>query len=143
MICVAFAGNLFATEKNVIVSVGQTLEFEGYPITLREIRESQRSNFDSTMAIFDVGLPGGDTLQMWPEKRAYRGAKAEQSTEVSIHSTLFKDLYLIVLDRLDAKRVTLRVHTNPGVQLLWLGGTIMALGGLLAIVLGRRATAYN
>lgn len=141
MACIAFAGNLFATEKNAIVAVGETVVFEGYPITLREIREIRRSNFDSTMAIFDVGMSNGDTLQMWPEKRSYRGAKAEQSTEVSIHSTLLSDLYLIVLDRLDATRVTMRVHKNPGVQLLWLGGVIMALGALLGILLSRRATS--
>lgn len=134
----AIAGNFFAKEKTVVMKVGETIEFVGNKITLKEVRSFHRRNYDSTMSVFDVTLPSGKTIQMWPERRSYTGKKKESSTEVSIHSTPLRDLYLIMLGTVDSQRVSFRFHVNPLVQLLWGGGFVMAFGALLGISIRRR-----
>lgn len=138
MVFVAIAGNFFSQEKTVVMRIGQTVEFLGNQIKLKEVKQFHRRNYDSVMSVFDVKMPSGRTIQMWPEKRNYTGGKKESSTEVAIYSTPLADLYLIMLDRIDSERVSFRFHYNPFVQFLWVGGLVMALGGFLAITLKRR-----
>jgi cytochrome c-type biogenesis protein CcmF len=139
-VMIALAGNLLATETTKVVKVGDTIEFAGWNFDLQEIRNIRRSNYYSTMSIFEVEQAdsSGRSITMWPEKRKYRGAREEESTEVAIYSTLMRDLYVVVLDRIDRDRISVRLHNNPLVQWVWIGGVVMALGALLSIVLSMR-----
>jgi cytochrome c-type biogenesis protein CcmF len=59
-------------------------------------------------------------------------ADGQTHAEVGIHVRLTEDVY-VVLEAADTstKEVTLNVFTNPAVLWIWMGGLIMALGGLL------------
>ncbi len=134
---VAIAGNFYATQKSLVMAVGDTVEFGGNSLKLKEIREINRRSYTSTMGIFDVSGWIGNDVQMWPEKRKYTGGRGEESTEVAIYSTVLSDFYIVMLDQVDANRVSIRLHRNPLVQWLWIGGALMIIGGLLAIIMTR------
>ena len=75
------------------------------------------------------------TLNLYP-------AASEPIGSPSIRYGLLKDLYASVIGFDDrGQRATFRFFLNPGVTWLWVGGAIMALGGLLALWPLRRAGA--
>ena len=78
---------------------------------------------------------GNTPLQkMRPEKRAYV-THEQPSTEVALLSTWRDDLY-VVLAGYDEKSAaaTFSLYVNPLVRWLWIGGWVMALGTVLAMV---------
>jgi cytochrome c-type biogenesis protein CcmF len=58
----------------------------------------------------------------------------------SIHYGALKDLYSSVIG-FDHDRATFRLFLNPGVMWLWVGGFVVALGGLTAAWPSRRRLA--
>jgi cytochrome c-type biogenesis protein CcmF len=56
-------------------------------------------------------------------------------TEADIDAGLFRDLYVALGEPLNnGEAWAVRVHYKPYVRWLWLGGILMALGGLLTVV---------
>jgi len=53
-----------------------------------------------------------------------------------VRSTLKEDLYLTLMafDREEGNHATIRAIVNPAVPWLWIGGMIVALGGILAVM---------
>ncbi len=55
-------------------------------------------------------------------------------TRVAIHSTLVNDLYVSLLGfSSDGTTVTIQAEINPLVIWLWIGGGVLAVGGLIAL----------
>ena len=55
------------------------------------------------------------------------------TTEVGLHETLAGDIYVAIGDTsADGARV-IRLYFNPFVTMIWLGGVIMFVGGLLSL----------
>jgi len=74
---------------------------------------------------------------MHPEKRFYK-ASQQPTSYVSIHPTLAEDLYVVLsgLDQ-DTGKAVIEVFINPLVMWVWIGGVVVFLGTLLALVPSR------
>jgi cytochrome c-type biogenesis protein CcmF len=68
---------------------------------------------------------------MLPEKRNYR-AGGQVMTEAAIDGKLSRDLYVSLGEPLAGDAWAIRVYVKPFVRCIWLGGLMIALGGLLA-----------
>jgi cytochrome c-type biogenesis protein CcmF len=67
-----------------------------------------------------------------PEHRFYPAEGADM-TDTAIHTTGFRDLYLALGDDRGGGRFALRAFVSPLAPLIWLGGLLMALGGMLSL----------
>jgi cytochrome c-type biogenesis protein CcmF len=70
----------------------------------------------------------------------YPAAPNEPIGTPSIDYGVFRDLYSSVIG-FDRDRATFRLFLNPGVIWLWVGGFVVALGGLVAAWPSRRRFA--
>ena len=68
---------------------------------------------------------------MRPQKRVYR-VQTEAMTEAAIDPGLFRDLFVAMGEPIRDDGFSLRIQYKPGVRLIWLGGLMMVLGGVLA-----------
>ncbi len=87
----------------------------------------------------------GKLLQhLRPEKRLYK-THEQPTTEVALLSTWRDDLYLVLAGYDEEKQeATFSAYVNPLIVWLWIGGWVMALGTLLAMVpLSRQAQALT
>ncbi|RYE03525.1 MAG: heme lyase NrfEFG subunit NrfE, partial [Sphingomonadales bacterium] len=86
---------------------------------------------------------GGTPFEMYPQQRFF-SAPPTNTSEAAITTMLDGQLYT-VLGAGDAEgRWQLRLWWKPFITLIWLGGAMIALGGLLALigrVLRERRTA--
>jgi cytochrome c-type biogenesis protein CcmF len=123
----------FARQTEVTLALGQQTSFAGYTLRYagqQVLRQPQRQVLVGEVSVFRDGEALG---RMRPSLNLYPGASEPIGTP-SIKYGIFKDLYSSVLGfEGDAgERATFRFFLNPGVMWLWVGGGIMALGGLLA-----------
>ena len=66
-----------------------------------------------------------------PETRRYLGGQV--MTEAGIDAGLTRDLYVALGEPLGAAAWAVRLHVKPGVRWIWLGGALIALGGVVAV----------
>ena len=86
-----------------------------------------------------VSLASGGSLD--PRMNLYPAA-AEPIGSPSIHRGVVHDLYASVISlQDDGASATFRFYRNPGVNWLWIGGALMALGGAVAAWPARRRRA--
>jgi cytochrome c-type biogenesis protein CcmF len=65
-----------------------------------------------------------------PEKRHY-AARGNMMTEAAIDPGFTRDLYVALGEPLEDGAWAVRMQYKPFVRWLWLGGLLMAIGGLL------------
>jgi cytochrome c-type biogenesis protein CcmF len=78
-------------------------------------------------------MRGGELVrEMLPEKRFYP-VEDGTSTDVAIHTNLLADVYTVIGDSDGKGGYTLRLYYNPLVPCIWLGGLLMAFGGMVSL----------
>ncbi len=74
---------------------------------------------------------------MSTEKRQHVDSRGqptfEPSTEVGIRSSFREDVYIVLAGVRDDESAEMRVTFNPLVRWVWLGGMLMAIGGLIVM----------
>jgi cytochrome c-type biogenesis protein CcmF len=123
----------FARQAEVTLALGQHSSFAGYVIRYEGQRMLRQAQRQVLVAEVSVSRDGRSLGRMRPSLNLYPGASEPIGTP-SIKYGLLKDLYSSVIgfEGDGGDRATFRFFLNPGVMWLWVGGGIMALGGLLA-----------
>jgi len=115
-----------------IVFGGQVLRYQG----LRADRQPQRVVLTTTVSV--ANSSGGAAATLDPRMNLYPAA-TEPIGSPSIHRGVVWDLYASVISlQDDGGSATFRFYRNPGVNWLWFGGLVMALGGAAAAWPSRR-----
>jgi cytochrome c-type biogenesis protein CcmF len=120
---------------------GEQAELAGYRIRFDGLHESQESNHGKVTGTFTVvnGHAAGTVLQ--PAKKFY---PQEQSpiAYVDYRLGLVDDLYVVLGDfAQDGTHATVKFQVNRMVSWIWIGGLVLTLGTLLAVLPERRKAA--
>lgn len=139
----AVAETAFRAERAVALAPGDGVGFAGRRITLIEVGGVEGPNYSATRANFRVERSGRAAQAVSAERR-YFSTSAMPTSEVGILSGLDGDLYLALGEEVrDSNGAwTVRLYHNPLVNFIFVGVTMMALGGglsLIALARKRRA----
>ena len=115
-----------------VAQVGETFEVAGYEVTLENVQRLQGPNYISTTATIRVAQDGRDIALLYPEKRVYP-VQAMPTTEAGIDQGLWRDLYLVIGDPQNDGGWAVRTFIKPFALWIWMGFTIMALGGIISL----------
>jgi len=111
---------------------GETMELADYQFKFLGTKPVKGANFVADQGTLEISLDGEPVVTLYPEKRRYN-VKKSMMTEASIDPGLFRDLYVALGEPLADGAWAVRVHYKPYVRWLWLGGLLMALGGILTV----------
>ncbi|MBF0429115.1 MAG: hypothetical protein HQL94_09355 [Magnetococcales bacterium] len=132
-----FVGSgLFQEERNLFLSLGDTLRIGSWSLTLQSVDKTARRNWKADEAVFKAEN-NGKTILLKPQKRTY--SKSDQpTTEAAIHSAWNEDLYVVMGDAVKEGVWSFRIYRTPLVSWVWTGTGIMIVGVFWAMMQGRR-----
>ena len=142
LIVLGIAGSMaYSVEREATMSLKEHLNISRYLIQFEGLKGSQQPTHfrvEGSFRIFHGGEEWGvlsPALKFFPNQQSPVGRAVHQST-------ISEDLYLILsgFSELDKNQATLKVLVRPLVVWIWIGGFVIVLGTLLAILpLGKTA----
>jgi cytochrome c-type biogenesis protein CcmF len=123
---------LWRSEALTVLAPGQTMTVGPYTLRFDGVTQEQGPNYRASRA--HIALMDGTRVQslLTPEQRIYP-AEGQDTANTAIRTTGFQDLYLALGDDRGNGRWTLRAYVSPLAPFIWLGGLVMAFGGMLSL----------
>jgi cytochrome c-type biogenesis protein CcmF len=139
VIAVALAASSgYVTRREVQLAPGQSAKVRGYTVTYLGSEIDRSGQKTSVKARVELAR-GSDRLGVYaPAISTFPNFSSGIGTP-SVRTGLLQDVYLtLVSSPTQTGRVAIRVQINPMVLWLWVGGAIMAMGTVLALIPTRR-----
>jgi len=134
LIFIGIAGSAFNKDKQMDMPPGASMTIGPYHLVNQTFDSTPEGNYTSEKATIAVDRDGKQTIMLYPERRFYP-ANQESGTMVAIYSTLKEDLYVVYAGRSpDTNLPVIHAYLNPLVKWIWLGGAIVVLGTILAML---------
>lgn len=124
--------SIYTEERDIRMAPGEFQEFAGYRFELKGVTKVQGANFTADQGEVVVTQNSQTVVTLHPQKRHYN-VKASMMTEAAIDPGLFRDLYVAMGEPVGSDAWAIRLHYKPFVRWLWLGGLLMALGGVITV----------
>jgi cytochrome c-type biogenesis protein CcmF len=121
----------FDVENDVRMTPGQSIEMAGYTFRFDGVRNVQGPNYRADQGTIVVTRDGKEVAQLKPEKRTYT-VQSKPMTEAGIDAGLMRDIYVSLGEGLGDGDWSMRLYYKPLVRWIWLGGLLIAIGGLCA-----------
>ena len=93
-----------------------------------------RTIYGAQLSVFNGGEPLGI---LETQRRVYVNAE-QPTTEVALRTTLRDDLYVTMPGIGQNQEITLKAAVNPLLVWGWIGGALMVVGGVVAIIPERK-----
>jgi cytochrome c-type biogenesis protein CcmF len=124
--------SVYSIERDVRLAPNETVDLFGYVFKFHHVIQSQGVNYQAEQGYLTVSYHDQVVAELAPQKRVYRVQKMPM-TEAAIDAGLFRDLFVALGEPLGNDGAwSLRVYYKAFIRWIWLGGVLMAAGGLLA-----------
>ncbi len=120
------------SERIETLRAGENLQIAGRTLHFVGVTEGNVENYQVQRAEIVVDRPGSAPFTVHPERRWYPIA-GSMTTNTSISTNGFGDLYLALGDPDGKGGWVLRAYYNPLVPWVWFGAVLAALGGLVSL----------
>jgi cytochrome c-type biogenesis protein CcmF len=125
--------SVYSVEKDIRLAPNESVELSGYQFKFHGVKETEGPNYIAQQGLVTVSHNGEDIATLEPQKRVYRVQKMPM-TEAAIDAGLVKDLFVAIGEPLGSDGAwSLRIYYKAFIRWIWLGGVLMALGGLCAV----------
>ena len=129
MLFVGFAGKAFTTERDFVLGYGESEHIAGYTVRFESLAHREDANVAVSAAALSLFRDGEFVSTLLPERQFYKHAD-QNTTEVSIFSTLREDFYLILVGAATDNSAKFQVYVNPLINWVWAGGLFFVVGSL-------------
>ena len=122
--------NVYSQEKNIRLEPGESYQLGGYDFRFDGVKRIREQNYVADEGKFIVTLNPSKNIELKPQKRKY--SSGNPMTEAAINTTITRDLYVSLDESLGNGAWSVRLYFRSFVACIWIGGFLMALGGLIA-----------
>ncbi len=137
LVFVGIAGQAFNQQKKMDLPPGSQASIGPYTLYCQNFDTANGPNYTAERATIEVFRGGRPAMMLFPERRFFPDSGVTE-TMVSIHSTLAHDLYVVYSGPNPQTNLpVIHAYLNPLVKWIWLGGLVMVLGTLLAMLPSR------
>jgi cytochrome c-type biogenesis protein CcmF len=123
----------FTKETLAAINVGENRSVGPYNITLKAVEPVAGPNWTAMQAVLVAKRGNGASFEALPEARMFSTPPTETS-EAAITTALDGQLYLVLGKQQPDGRWQVRMWWKPFVTFIWLGGIMIAFGGLLSLI---------
>ena len=129
------ADSAFTRQTLVAARIGEPQRVGPYTVTIAGVAPAIGKNWSAIEAELQVQRRTGSTFMLRPQSRFF-AHPATVTNESAIATRLDGQLYTVLGSQDEQGRWALRLWWKPFVTLIWLGGAMIAFGGVLSL-LGR------
>jgi len=123
--------SIYSSEKDVRLAPGESYRLGQFDFQFNGAKDFTGPNYTGARGEVVVSQNGKQIATMHAEKRNYQSGMP--MTEAGIDAGLTRDLFVALGEPLGNDGAwSLRLYHKPYIRWIWLGGLLMALGGLLA-----------
>jgi cytochrome c-type biogenesis protein CcmF len=126
---------MFQTETQGTVGVGESIDLSGYSVKYRELAswDDQPKGVNYTRAVLDIYQNGIYLGELHPRKDYYYDSQ-QSMTIPGQRATLKDDLYILLInwEPASTEGTTFKVFVNPLVNWLWMGSFLFIFGIIIA-----------
>ncbi|MGH7745019.1 MAG: heme lyase CcmF/NrfE family subunit [Candidatus Dormibacteria bacterium] len=138
LIFIGISGQAFNKDIQMKMHPGTKLAIGPYTLLCQNFDATSNSNYTAERATIEVFQGDRSVMMLYPERRFYLASEVTQ-TIVAIHSSLARDLYVVYAGRSpEDNNPVIHVYLNPLVRWIWLGGLVLVLGTILALLPNRQ-----
>jgi len=125
--------SVWQEEKITRMKINDETKIEKYNIVFEKINEIRRANYVALQGNFLIYDEEKNIIaKLKPENRFYPVTN-NFTTEASIHTNLFRDLYIVLGEGNLNDGWVVRIYYNPLVIWIWIGALVIFLGGITSI----------
>ncbi len=128
-----FTGNAFNIETKADLQIGESMVAGPFELRLDSVLNGKTELYEYSEVYLSV-LKGGKVVSNEVAQKRYYFASEQPTTEVAIYSTFAEDLYIVYSEISADDRVVLNTYVNPLIIFVWLGGLVLILGSLIAMI---------
>ena len=124
--------SFFSSQKDVVMSPGETVGIENYEIRYlgtTQVVYSNRTEFISSVEVYR----DGQLLDTISPNRAFYPDFNMASTRAAIRSSPVEDFYVVPSENLTDGNAGFRILVNPLIWWMWVAGPVMILGTVVAL----------
>jgi cytochrome c-type biogenesis protein CcmF len=139
LIFIGISGQAFNQSVQSKMQAGSSLNIGPYTLVCQNVDGTSNNNYTAERATIEVFKGNRSVMILYPERRFYLASEVTQ-TVVALRSTLARDLYVVYAGRSpDDNTPEIHAYLNPLVRWIWLGGLVLVLGTVLALVPSRQS----
>jgi cytochrome c-type biogenesis protein CcmF len=140
---VGWSGQAFTTDGSSEMGIGDTLSIREYTLRMDELGIEDTPNYTSDKATVSLFAYDQKVANLYPERRVYKaGTEPQPTSEVAIYSTIRNDMYVVFAGATrDGKKAIIQVFYNPLTMWVWMGGILLVIGTLIALLPNRKTPA--
>ncbi len=134
--------SFWRSEALEVLGPGDRLQVGRYTLRFDGVENVDGPNYRAARGLITLLDGTREVAHLTPEQRLFP-AEGQETIITSIRTNGYSDLYVALGDDRGNGRWTIRAYDNPFAPFIWLGGVIMALGGVASLVgrLRRRTAA--
>ncbi len=138
LIFVGITGSAFNQQREQEMLAGERMELGPYTFQLREMTGEDNPNYAAQTAVLDIHRGQQMVGTLRPERRFYKASR-QPTTEVAIRMQMNEDIYIVFSGMTpqqegETPRAVISAHLNPLVNWIWLGGLVLVIGTLIALM---------
>lgn len=122
----------FTSERLVALAPGEATEVGPWRVTFAAVDPVAGPNWTALEARLEARVGDNDPVVLRPQSRSF-WAPLQQTTESALATRWNGQLYAVVGERTEDGRWQVRLWWKPLVTLIWYGGILIALGGVLSL----------
>ncbi|OGW09037.1 MAG: cytochrome C biogenesis protein, partial [Nitrospinae bacterium RIFCSPLOWO2_12_FULL_39_93] len=131
---IGITGTSYNIEKEATLKKGESMSIGDYKVVYKDIKNNTPVPTKvEVIATMDVEKDGKIIATATPKRDFYKTAEQPISRVYNL-SGLKEDLYIILAGFQEDGSATFKIHVNPLVKWLWIGGLVIGAGTLIAML---------
>ncbi|GAC1424096.1 MAG: heme lyase CcmF/NrfE family subunit [Ktedonobacteraceae bacterium] len=123
--------HFFQIQKDVVLKAGQEVSFAGNRLVYFGNLDDKQSDKEIITSQLQIWRDGHLQQYIYPGRTFYHSFQDQPASQISITSIGLNDFYVVLENFSGPGEATIHIYVNPLTSLVWYGGLLMLIGGLI------------
>ncbi len=123
--------HFFQLQKDVVLKSGQEVSFAGNRLVYFGNLDDKQSDKEIITSQLQIWRNGQLQQYIYPGRTFYHSFQDQPASQISITSIGLSDFYVVLENFSGPGQATIHIYVNPLTSLVWYGGLLMLLGGVI------------